>query len=249
LNHEEMNIIKMKTESGIFFEILPIQSNEPAPTLLLFAMSGLDTLTVEPYCLVGKILHSQGWNVVSFDLPCHGADIRINEPAELQGWAYRTAQNEDIVSAFILKVNDIVSYLVKNSIADLENIFTAGISRGGFMAFHAASGNLQIRAVAAFSPVTDLLALTEFAGQENNPLVKKMSLMNIVDKMVNRNAWVTIGNADFRVDTEKVIDFTATLSNNNNVDLHVLPCSGHCSFPEWHHDAAIWLNNRTIRRK
>ncbi|MEI7437048.1 MAG: prolyl oligopeptidase family serine peptidase [bacterium] len=243
-----MDLTTLTTVAGTAFAMLPPHGGAPAPTLLLFAMAGADTLTTEPYCLVGRLLHERGWNVVSLDLPCHGADRRAVAPAELAGWAARTAAGEDIVAAFQVRVNDVTGHLVTTGIADSARIAAAGTSRGGFLAFHAAAGNPHIRAVAAFSPVTDLLALSEFAGQERNPLARRLALANVVEALAGRAAWITIGNADTRVDTGKTVAFAQALtaagqsrSRACDVTLRVLPEPGHCSFPEWHDQAAAWF--------
>jgi dienelactone hydrolase len=228
--------------------MLPPQPGGPAPTLLLFAWSGPDTLATEPYCRVGRLLHAQGWNVVSLDLPCHGDDRRAGEAEELAGWAARVKAGEDIVAAFQKRVNDVVGHLVMTGVTDPTRIAAAGTSRGGFMAFQAAAGNPLIRAVAAFSPVTDLLALSEFAGQDENPLVKRLALVNAAEALAGRAAWSTIGNADERVGTDKAVAFAEALKNAAaeramapRVTLRVLPTPGHASLPEWHDDAALWI--------
>lgn len=237
-----------RTPAGTAFAMLPPQVGGPAPTLLLFALSGADTLNTEPYCRVGRLLHAQGWNVVSLDLPCHGADRRPGEPAELAGWASRVAAGGDVVAAFRARVNDVVGHLVAAGVADPGRISAAGTSRGGFMAFQAAAGNPRIRAVAAFSPVTDLLALSEFSGQEQNPLVRRLALANAVEALADRAAWVTIGNADTRVDTGKAAGFARALEAESakrslacDVTLRVVPTPGHSSLAEWHDEAAEWF--------
>jgi pimeloyl-ACP methyl ester carboxylesterase len=236
--------------SDASFAMLPAHAGKPAPTLLLLAMAGADTLCTEPYCRVGRLLHAQGWNVVSLDLPCHGADRRAGEPTELAGWAARVKAGEDIVAAFQKRVNDVVGHLVTTGVTDPARIAAAGTSRGGFMAFHAAAGNPLIRAVAAFSPVTDLVALSEFAGQENNPLATRLALVNAAEALAGRAVWITIGNADERVGTDKAVTFAEALKNaalaqklTPRVTLRVLPTPGHSSLPEWHDDAALWLAN------
>ncbi len=238
----------MKTNSGVAFAMLPKQAGASAPTLLLFSSTGKETLSVEPYCLVGRLLHAQGWNVVSLDLPCHGADRRAGEPEELAGWADRIRKGEDIVAAFQTRVNDVIAHMVSAGIADPARIAVAGTSRGGFLAFHAAAGNPKIRAVAAFAPVTDLLALSEFACHEQNPLAQRLALVNYVETLSDRSSWITIGNADKRVDTGKAVAFSSALEKARNarslacdVTLRMLPVPGHCSDPQWHYEAAEWF--------
>ena len=77
-----MKIMTCNAAAGTAFSMLPPFGPDPAPTLLLFAMAGADTLSTEPYCRVGRLLHEQGWNVVSLDLPCHGDDRAVGEPEE-----------------------------------------------------------------------------------------------------------------------------------------------------------------------
>ncbi|MEI6972578.1 MAG: prolyl oligopeptidase family serine peptidase, partial [bacterium] len=236
---------------GTVFAMLPAHGCGPAPTLLLFASTAADTLDSEPYCLVGRRLHACGWNVVSLDLPCHGADRRPGEPPELAGWAARVGAGEDIVSAFQQRVNDVVDHLVATGVADPARIAAAGTSRGGFLAFHAAAGNPRIRAVAAFSPVTDVLALSEFAGQEGSLLARRLALANTVEALADRSAWITIGHDDARVGTDKAVAFARALSAESrrrdladDITLHVRPTPGHSSMPEWHDEAAEWFLQR-----
>jgi dienelactone hydrolase len=237
--------------AGTAFAMLPPHAGKPAPTLLLFAMAGADTLCTEPYCRVGRLLHARGWNVVSLDLPCHGADSRAGEPLELAGWAARTWAGEDFVGVFQERVNTVLAHLAATGLADPARIAAAGTSRGGFMAFQAAAGNPLIRAVAAFAPVTDLIALREFAGQEQNPLVQRLALASAVEKLAGRAAWLTIGHADDRVGTDLAIAFAEAFRGEavkrglpSNIILRVLPTPGHSSFPEWHEAAAEWLGGQ-----
>jgi len=246
----KMEPVREKTAMGTAYAMVPSNTGKPAPTLLLFAMAGADTLITEPYCRVGRLLHVLGWNVASLDIPCHGADCRAGEPPELDGWAARTAAAEDIVAPFQRRVNDMVAHLVAKGVADPARIAAAGTSRGGFMAFHAAAGNPCIRAVAAFAPVTDVQALSEFAGQEANPLIKRLALINTVDTLAGRAVWIIIGNADDRVDTGKAMDFACALATAGkrhqpacDVTVRVVPTPGHTSCAQWHDDAAAWLRS------
>jgi pimeloyl-ACP methyl ester carboxylesterase len=228
------------TSAGTPCVLVPTLEGGRAATLVLLAMGGADTLSMEPYCRVGRRLNERGWNVVSLDLPCHGADRRAEEPAELAGWAARLAKGDDIVAAFRKRVSDVLDHLVATGVADPERIAAAGTSRGGFMAFHAAAGDARIRAVAAFSPVTDLLALREFAGLESSPLAQRLALRHFAADLAGRAAWITIGHADERVGTGNAVAFARALSGP--VTLRVLPTPGHNSYPEWHDAAAEWLD-------
>ena len=125
--------------------------------------------------------------------------------------------------------------------------FNSGLRRCWITVWRQAADG-RIRAVAAFAPLTDLLVLREFAGQEANPLVQRLALAYSAQALADCAAWITIGNADERVDTDKVVAFTRTLVAAArlrgllcNVSVHLLPVMGHASFPEDHDNAAHWL--------
>jgi dienelactone hydrolase len=236
------------TADGTTFALLAPQDGGRAATLLLFAIADANSLPTEPYSRLGRVLHARGWNVASLDLPCHGADRRKGEPAELHGWAARVGRGEDFVAAFRRRVDAVVDHLVATNLADPSRLAATGTSRGGFMAFHAAAGNPLIRAVAALSPVTDLLALSEFAGLQDNPLVRRLALVQAADALADRAAWITIGDADGRVGTDKAVEFANALAAAGKarglkcgITLRVLPTPGHVSFPQWHDEAAEWF--------
>lgn len=243
-----MIIASETTASGNAFAHFPYQSAQPAPTLLLFAWSGVNTLALDPYRRIGQLLYARGWNVVSLDLPCHGDDRRPGEPEELAGWAARARQGEDFVAPFQRRVNELIAHLIDIGRADPARIVAAGTSRGGFMAFQAAMANSVIRAVAAFGPVTDLRALTEFAGQADNPLIQRLALERGALKLAGRAVWMAIGQTDERVDTRKAVAFAQALTEANQtqdragaITLRLMDTPGHASLPEWHDEAAEWV--------
>jgi dienelactone hydrolase len=241
-------VVSERTADGTVYSIVASSSRGPAPTLFLFAGTGEGTLGAEAYGRVGMLLQAQGWNVVSLDLPCHGAQQRKGEQAELSGWAERVGKGEDIAAELSGRVNQVLDHLVKKQVADPERVAAAGTSRGGFMAFHLAAANPRIRAVAGFAPVTDLLALGEFGGLKDKTLAQKLSLANAAGKLADRAAWITIGNDDKRVGTDRATAFAKALTQaaeqqklRPRVQLQVLPVPGHGGPPEWHDQAAAWL--------
>jgi dienelactone hydrolase len=242
------SVVADRTRDGTAYAMLSPSVKGPAPTLLLLATTGQSTLATEPYRRVGGLLHARDWNVVSLDLPCHGAQRRKGEPPQLAGWATRTARGDDIAADLCARVNKVLDHLVKSRVADPDRIAAAGTSRGGFMAFQAAAANPRIRAVAGFAPVTDLLALTEFANLKSNTLAQQLALVNVAGKLSDRSAWITIGDQDRRVGTDRAAAFAKALTRaakqkklRPHVELRVLPVPGHTSPPEWYDQAAAWL--------
>ena len=62
-----------------------------------------------------------------------------------------------------------------------------------------------VKCVAAFAPVTDLLALREFRGMEKHAATRSLAIINYADKLAGRPIWLCIGNQDDRVDTDKCL--------------------------------------------
>jgi alpha-beta hydrolase superfamily lysophospholipase len=226
----------------------------PAPTLLVCAGAAEETITHEIYGRTGRHLQTQGWNVVSLDLPCHGADQREGEPEGLAGWRARLEKGENFVADWRRRVDEVVAYLVDQGIADPACIMADGTSRGGFLACHAAAAGPKsgdfgyVRAVVAFAPVTDLLTLREFAGMENDPLTQQLALVNQADALADRAVWIIIGSDDERVGTDQAMEFSRRLVRaagerglEPQVTLQVVPVPGHASKPEWHDLAAAWI--------
>jgi predicted esterase len=96
--------------------------------------------------------------------------------------------------------------------------------------------------------VTELLALTEFRGLDENPTVKASSLQPSIKRLASRPVWIWIGDDDERVGTDHAIAFARKLSavskaeaNPAKVELHVVPAKGHTVTPAAHDAAAEWI--------
>lgn len=235
------------TPGGVAFALIQAETL-PAPTLLLCALDAETTLTKDPYAHTGKVLHPMGWNVIAIDLPCHGTDQREGEPAQLEGWRYRVEHGENIVTDWRRRVDDVLAHLVQAGISQPGRFVAEGTSRGGYMACQAVAGNPAIRAVAAYSPVTDLRGLREFDGMENDALTEQLSLVHAADALVDRPLWIMIGSQDARVGTDRAVAFARRVvavaderKQDGKVTLHVMPTKGHSSTNEWHDEAAAWM--------
>ena len=79
-------------------------------------------------------------------------------------------------------------------------------------------------------------------------LARHLALVNCTDSLAECGAWITIGNADERVGTDRAIAFAQALvyaalqhEASPQVTLQVLPTPGHASFAAWHEQAANML--------
>ena len=102
--------------------------------------------------------------------------------------------------------------------------------------------------VAAFAPVTDLLALREFAGMGGHAATSALAAQILVKKLAGRPVWICIGNNDERVGTDRAIRFARGLLEAAvrqklpaPVELHVMPTVGHTIHASAHDEAAAWI--------
>jgi dienelactone hydrolase len=263
---EKLNI--MQTPSGIHFGVYGAKPSSPAPTLFVFARNVEDALGSPTYNKVGMILAKHGYISVALDSPYHRGPSSPPSPGdtwELEGWATVIKKGDSIFPEFASKVSQVLDFLIKEGYTDPQKVAVVGTSRGGFLAMHVAAADPRFKCAMAFVPVADLTDLTEFAGMQDNALAKSLALVNVADKLVGRPVWVAIGNNDYRVNTDRAIEFTrkivaASIAKNHptdadtiDVELHVMPWPGHGGDQRWdgrpnslnaHDAAAAWLLSR-----
>lgn len=219
-----------KTPGGVEYGTWGKSSQSPAPVLI--NLSGTITGTLEnPYFRQsGNELAEHGYLIVSIDLPCHGTQTGKGKPGGLEGWAIQAQDGANIFEECNARLSGLLNHLIKTGLADPEKIAICGTSRGGFLALHFAAHDPRVKCVAAFAPVTDPAALSEFRGKEDLPLVKEMSVINQADKLAGRPVWIVIGDQDKRVSTEKAIALARSITAasisrkvDSKVELRVMP--------------------------
>ncbi len=219
-----------------------------APTLIFLATSLENTFNAT-YGGVARRAGDAGWVVVSIDLPAHGEDRRPDEipNAELWAWRARTERGEDILRRFTRQVSAVITLLIRSGEADPARIFIGGISRGGYMALHAAAADSRIAGVVGLIPVTELTALIEFKGF---PAAKRANAAVVAPALAGRPIWITIGTNDDRVGTAACVRFAqavvaaaARKHVRNRLELHVREANAHSYPPDAEDQAAAWLRN------
>lgn len=239
----------LQTKDGTRFALLGEKKAAPAPTVFIFAGEMQATLNGDAYNKVGRLLLKDGFLSVCLDIPCHGADVRAGEQAgSLAGWKTRLEKGDDLLGGFNKRVSAVLDHLIKEGYTDEKRVAACGTSRGGFVAMHFAVAEPRIKAVVAFAPVTDLLAVREFNGLEKHEATKGLALINHADKLAGRGLWLCIGNHDDRVGTDQAIAVTrkvvATAIAQKKpalVELHVTATVGHRIHDTAHDEAAVWL--------
>ena len=261
---EQAKMTFLHTASGVRFGVLGEKAATPSPTLFVFANDIEGTLESDNFNMVGHLLAKRGWLSISLDLPCHGKNLLSGEAGgSLECWRARLESGRNFMPGFMANITDVLDYLIQHRYTDVNRVAVCGTSRGGFIALHFAAVESRVRCVAAFAPVTNLLALREFAGiEQDSPsvlrMVKSLALVNSAEKLAGRSIWICIGNYDQRVNTDYAIAFTrkvveASVAEDKpaNVEIRVLPSEGYqvrvhdnghgIPVPSAHKEAAEWI--------
>lgn len=201
------DVVTAKTADGIEYGLWGTKVTYPAPTLFIFASDIKATLDNPYFRQCGDALAALGYLCVSLDLPGHGTDQREGEPGSLGTWRTRSDGGEDFIAPFTARVRGVLDHLIATGATDPARVAACGTSRGGFMALHLAASDPRIKAVAAFAPVTNLMALREFNGASNTEHVAGLSLLANAEKFAGRSLWMVISDRDDRVSTDDSIAF------------------------------------------
>ena len=242
----------LETASGVRFGIWGNRPDSPAPTLFILANTIEGTLGDAYFRQAGEALAGQGYLCVSIDLPCHGQQQRAGEPPELAGWRYRCEHGEDFVSEADERLRQVLDHLIAAGCTDPARVAACGTSRGGFLALHFAAADARVKCVAAYAPVSDLAALSEFNGTGSNALVSALALSRQADKLAGRAVWIVIGDQDKRVGTDRAISLAhrieaAALAQGlaSRVELHVMPePRGHTTPAGAREQSAGWIRRQ-----
>jgi dienelactone hydrolase len=230
-----MRVIRMP--DGMRFGLIGERSARPAPALI-YPFS-FELLQKEPsYAELSRLALKRGIISIILDEPGTGEDARPDEDRanSLKAWRARLDRGEDFTGAFNRYARTVLDYVVKEGYADPNKVAAWGCSRDGYLAFHLAAVEPRIRAIVANSPVTDLLALTEFKGTTHNQEAEALSLAHLAPALAGRAVWIDIGNNDRRVDSDRVVAFSRALvraASERNQDGAIIPVELLVG-PSWH---------------
>jgi pimeloyl-ACP methyl ester carboxylesterase len=175
--------------------------NPDGPLVVVLGLSAQGTLFgTEAWDGVPSLV-AAGYNVLSVDLPCHGADAPANGEDALLCWAQRLATGtyNDMFLDTCADLSAVLDHL------GVDKAAIVGISRGGYAAITCAAYDARFVDVALIAPVTDLNYLWEF-----HALPVSESLFNVqqyIPDLSTRNVLVRIGEHDTRVDTSLALTY------------------------------------------
>ncbi len=228
-----MPIITLDSPSGLtIYHSGPSFDRGALPTFIYFALSGSESLELDPYSQPVKFLADSQVRIFSFSLPGHpiGADHRNG----MANWAEGLLQSENFLEDFLQQAVENIDFLIAEGFVDDNHIASGGLSRGGFMATHLAARHSKVNTVVGFSPLTALRPLREFELLTQD-FLKEINLEKQIPKLIGKRIRYYIGNRDMRVGTPTCFDFTHKLTEaayisgvrTPSVELFIYPSIGH----------------------
>lgn len=223
------------------------------PTFIYFALSGEESLHLDPYNQPVKLFEDALVHVFSFTLPGHGPGY--DNKLAIQWWSDRLASGEDIIREFIARCIDNLSFLIEEGFVDIQRIGVGGLSRGAFIATHLAAADSRIGVILGYAPLTQLSTPEEFAHCRHLPLIQSLDLGRVADKLTEKKIRYYIGNRDVRVGTgecfETIRAYTEAAYSQGNrspaVELIISPSigfKGHGTAPQVFKSGVEWLKDQ-----
>ncbi len=201
-----------QTPRGTHYALGTEKYAKPAPTLFIIGnpMAMLEKENMRYLLETGEALAKKGWVYAVLDPACEGHDLKPGQPSSLSGWAIHAKAKEDFLGPYLRNCIDVLDHLIAEGVTDPQQVAVQGVSRGGFCALHFAAREPRIKAVVGISPVSNPLALKEFAGVTAEQ-VAYISLDQVLEPLAGRTVWISIGNTDDRVSTDDCITFSRRL--------------------------------------
>lgn len=230
----------------------PSLSQGPLPSVIYFALSAEESLSLDPYNQPALYLAERGVRVFALDLPFHGP--KLNPAEAIDKWATAFAHGKDPLSPFIEKTIHAIEGLGEKGVLFEEKIGFMGLSRGGLIASLVAGAFPKLKALTAFAPMTELTFAKEFQGLSKGGL-EKFNLLENLETLYDKTLRFYIGNRDIRVGTDRCFAFIHHLTEtafkkgirSPPIELMITPSIGHMGHgtsKEIFEDGADWLGKK-----
>jgi hypothetical protein len=223
--------ITIGNEIELYFSGPPLEEG-PLPALIYLSLSGQDSLSLDPFNQpVVYLLKHYKIRVFSLTIPGHEPPLEPQNAIAM--WAEDFEGGRDPLTPFIHKIAEAAELLQSKGIA--SQIGIAGLSRGCFLAVHAAAKSPVLQIVLGYAPLTKLGFAKEFASFSQDPRIRDFDLTNLYDKLINKTIRFYIGNRDVRVSTSACYSFIEGLAEtafqnrirSPQVELIISPSIGH----------------------
>src|SRR5581483_4979933 len=248
---DRSSLQKFEVSAGIeAFYTGPHLSAGPLPTLFYFSLSAEDSLCLDPFNQPVVYLSKLPMRIFSMTLPGHENNLPPTEALNI--WASDILSGYNAITEFTYKVKRAVDALESQGLLLPGRTAVAGLSRGAFIAAHAAAIVSQFEWILGFAPLTKLSEAKEFQDYSHHPVVESLSLEYLANALTDRKLRFYSGNLDTRVSTRSCFDFIETLSQaafankmrSPSVELIIGPSigrDGHGTSPAVFRDGAQWI--------
>ncbi len=227
----------------------PLQDG-PLPTMIYFATTGEESLSLDPYCQPAVFLADKRIRVISLTLPGHGLELENSKA--IAYWATHLAAGDDIITQFTQECRQAIDFLISQDYIQDSHLAVAGLSRGAFIAAHLAAADPRIKTVLGFSPLTRLDTIAEFKQVQQQQLIQALSLTHLTEHLADKTVRYYIGNRDTRVSTEHCFAFIQALTEaayahkhrSPPIEMVIYPSighKGHGTSPNIFLDGVNWL--------
>jgi predicted esterase len=223
--------IKGATDIPLHFHGPALESG-PLPALFYFALAADESLEIDPYNQPVQFLHRHPIRVFSMTLPGHGPGF--DKTVGVEYWLQQLLEGNDVISPFLDAVKTEIEHLVAKGWIDKRHIAVAGLSRGAFIALHAAARTELVTAVLGYSPLIEATYYRQhFAGK--SALIESLALSHLYPQLIGKKIRLYIGNRDVLVGTENAFRFVSDLTELSYthkvrtppVELIIFPSIGH----------------------
>jgi hypothetical protein len=225
----------------------------PLPAFFYFALSGEESLALDPYNQPVAFLEDIPIRTFSFTIPFHGPEFEKSKAME--EWSRAIRNHQDFLKPFVQKSLQNIQYLIELGYVDEQQMMIGGLSRGAFIATHIAAEESRLKTLVGFAPLTQLTILKEFHDLQDHPLVQVYSLLHLIPKCIDKHLRFYIGNRDLRVGTTECFQFIKVLADSAyekgvrspHAELVINPSvghQGHGTLPYIFKDGVQWLLNK-----
>ncbi len=203
------------------------------PTFFYFALSGEESLSLEPINRPAANFKDENVRVFSVTLPFH--EEGYDPVNAMHQWAESFENSSEFMASFIERTLQMIKILIREGCIDEERFAVGGLSRGGFIAAQIAAREPKVGALLGYSPLTDLRKLDSFHKIQNFDHTEPYELIHLIPQLIRHPLRFYIGNRDVRVKTRSAFEFIEALSNyayeqgirSPSAELILYPSIGH----------------------
>lgn len=190
----------------------------PLPAFFYFSLSGPDSLTLDPFNQPVQFLQGKMIRVFSMTLPGHECDLPAT--GAMKVWADDYTKKQDPIDTFLNAFQEALQFTIDQKFVDPTKMAVGGLSRGGFVALHAAAREERLKFVLGFAPITKLYKVKEFSHLQEDPAVRSLDATRLSPNLTKQHIRLHIGNHDTLVDTKSCFEFAMSIveeANKNHI--------------------------------